>query len=89
MRKRYIEELYFYLVFALSGALTSIVSIWYPAFQIAKKLEPNNIAVSMPKLYYFMSFLFSFVMAPALIVIFMNQNAFIKAFVQSLLGDEE
>ena len=56
------EELYFYLVFALSGALTSIVSIWYPAFQVAKKLDPNNVAVSMPKLYYFMSFLFSFVL---------------------------
>ena len=83
------EELYFYLVFALSGALTSIVSIWYPAYQVAKKLDPNNVAVSMPKLYYFMSFLFSFVLAPGLIIIFMNQDAFIKAFVQSLLGDEE
>ena len=42
-----------------------------------------------PKLYYSLCFAFSFVMAPALIVIFMNQDMFIKAFVQSLLGDEE
>ena len=81
--------IYFYLVFAVSGALTSMVSIWYPAYQVAKVLDPTNIAMAMPKLYYSLCFAFSFVMAPALIVIFMNQDMFIKAFVQSLLGDEE
>jgi len=83
------EAVYFYLVFAVSGALTSMVSIWYPALQVAKTLDPTNIAVSMPKVYYSLCFAFSFVIGPALIVIFMNQDMFIKAFVQSLLGDEE
>ena len=83
------EAVYFYLVFAVSGALTSMVSIWYPAHQVAKALDPTNISVGMPKLYYSLCFAFSFVMAPALIVIFMNQDIFIKAFVQSLLGEKE
>ena len=43
------EAVYFYLVFAVSGALTSMVSIWYPAHQVAKALDPTNISVGMPK----------------------------------------
>ena len=83
------EAVYFYLVFAVSGALTSMVSIWYPAYEVAKKIDPTNISVAMPKLYYSLCFAFSFVMAPALIIMFINQDQFIKTFVQSLLGDEK
>ncbi len=83
------EALYFYIVFAVSGALTSMVSIWYPAYEVAKKIDPTNISVAMPKLYYSLCFVFSFVMAPALIIMFINQDQFIKTFVQSLLGDEK
>ena len=83
------EALYFYIVFAVSGALTSMVSIWYPAYVVAKKIDPTNISVAMPKLYYSLCFAFSFVMAPALIIIFINQDQFVKTFVQSLLGDEK
>ena len=82
------EAIYFYIVFAVSGALTSMVSIWYPAYEVAKDLEPDNIVIGMPKLYYALCFAFSFVMAPALIIIFLNQHNFIKAFVESLLGRE-
>ena len=83
------EALYFYIVFAVSGALTSMVSIWYPAYVVAKKIDPTNICVAMPKVYYSLCFAFSFVMAPALIIIFINQDQFVKTFVQSLLGDEK
>ena len=83
------EAVYFYLVFAVSGALTSMFSIWYPAYEVARDLEPDNIVIGMPKLYYALCFAFSFVLAPALIIIFLNQHNFIKAFVESLLGRED
>ena len=83
------EILYFYAVFALSGAITSMITIWYPAHEVAKLLEPTNICVIYKKLYYALCFGFSLVMAPALIIIFMNTDNFIKAFVESLLGREE
>ena len=45
------EAIYFYIVFAVSGALTSMFSIWYPAYEVAKDLEADNIVIGMPKLY--------------------------------------
>ena len=83
------EAIYFYIVFAVSGALTCMFSIWYPAYEVARDLEPDNIVIGMPKLYYALCFAFSFVLAPALIIIFLNQHNFIKAFVESLLGRED
>ena len=83
------EIIYFYAVFALSGALTSMITIWYPAHQIAKMVEPTNICVIYKKLYYALCFGFSIVMAPVLIIIFMNREQFIKTFVESLLGRED
>jgi len=83
------EIIYFYAVFALSGALTSMITIWYPAHQIAKMVEPTNICVIYKKLYYALCFGFSIVMAPVLIIIFMNSEQFIKTFVESLLGRED
>jgi len=80
------EIIYFYSVIALSGALTSMITIWYPAYEVAKMIEPTNICVIYKKLYYALCFGFSIVMAPALIIIFMNSEHFIKAFVESLLG---
>ena len=58
-------------------------------YKIRINVFSYNIAMAMPKLYYSLCFAFSLVMAPALIVVFMNQDMFIKAFVQSLLGDEK
>ena len=83
------EILYFYAMFALSGAITSMITIWYPAYEVAKMVEPTNICVIYKKLYYALCFGFSLVMAPALVIIFMNTDNFIKAFVNSLLGREE
>ena len=83
------EILYFYAMFALSGAITSMITIWYPAYEVAKMVEPTNICVIYKKLYYSLCFGFSLVMAPALIIIFMNTDNFIKAFVESLLGRED
>jgi len=83
------EIIYFYAVFALSGALTSMITIWYPAHQVAKMVEPTNICVIYKKLYYALCFGFSIVMAPVLIIIFMNSEQFIKTFVESLLGRED
>ena len=83
------EGIYFYLVIAMSGALTSMVSIWWPAYQVAREMEPSNVVVLHPTLYYALCFCFSVVAAPALIIIFLNSNHFIKAFVESLLGREK
>ena len=83
------EILYFYTMFALSGAITSMITIWYPAYEVAKMIEPTSICVIYKKLYYALCFSFSLVMAPALIIIFMNTDNFIKAFVESLLGRED
>ena len=82
------EILYFYTMFALSGAITSMITIWYPAYEVAKMVEPTNICVIYKKLYYALCFGFSLVMAPVLIIIFNNSENFIKAFVESLLGRE-
>ena len=83
------EIIYFYAIIALSGALTSMIMIWYPAHQVAKMVDPTNICVTYKKLYYALCFGFSIVMAPALIIIFMNSEDFIRAFVESLLGRED
>ena len=83
------EIIYFYAIIALSGALTSMITIWYPAHQVAKMVDPTNICVIYKKLYYALCFSFSIIMAPALIIIFMNSEHFIKAFVESLLGKED
>ena len=83
------EIIYFYAIIALSGALTSMITIWYPAHQVAKMVDPTNICVIYKKLYYALCFSFSIVMAPVLIIIFMNSEDFIKAFVESLLGRED
>jgi len=83
------EIIYFYAVFALSGALTSMITIWYPAHKVAKMIDPNNIVVVHKKFYYALCFGFSIVLAPALIIIFMNSEHFIQAFVESLLGTED
>ena len=83
------EIIYYYALFALSGALTSMITIWYPAHQVAKMVDPTNVCVIYKKLYYSLCFGFSIVMAPALIIIFMNSEDFIRAFVESLLGRED
>ena len=83
------EIIYYYALFALSGALTSMITIWYPAHQVAKMVDPTNVCVIYKKLYYALCFGFSIVMAPALVIIFMNSEDFIKAFVESLLGRED
>jgi hypothetical protein len=83
------EVLYFYGLFAVSGAITTLVTIWYPAYEIAKVMEPDNIVVENRTLYYGLCFAFSVVMAPALIIIMLNTEAFTKAFVLAVLGKEE
>ena len=83
------EILYYYALFALSGALTSMITIWYPAHQVAKMVDPTNICVIYKKLYYALCFSFSIIIAPALIIVFMNSEQFIKTFVESLLGRED
>ena len=83
------EIFYYYAIFALSGALTSMITIWYPAHQVAKMVDPTNVCVIYKKLYYSLCFSFSIIMAPALIIIFMNSEDFIRAFVESLLGRED
>ena len=80
------EILYYYAIFAISGALTTMVTIWYPAYEVAKMMEPNNMIVGHKKLYYALCFAFSIVWAPALIIAILNTEQFIKAFVESLLG---
>ncbi len=79
------EIIYFYTILAVSGALTSMVTIWYPAYEVAKMVEPTNVCVIHKKLYYALCFSFSIIMAPTLIIIFMNSEHFIKDFVESLL----
>ena len=66
-----------------------MITIWYPAYEVAKMVEPTNIFVIYKKVYYALCFGFSLVMAPALVIIFMNTDNFIKAFVNSLLWREE
>ncbi len=83
------EALYFYGVFAVSGALTTLFTVWHPAYQIAKQMEPNNIVVSHKKLYFALCFTFSVIMAPAIIIIMLNIEVFTKQFVLSLLGRDE
>ena len=82
------EIIYYYALFAFSGALTTMVTIWYPAYEVAKMMEPNNMIVLHKKLYYALCFFFSLVWAPALIIAIMNSEQFKKAFVESLLGRE-
>ena len=83
------ELLYFYGVFAVSGAITTLITIWYPAYEIAKYMEPDNIIVVNRTLYYGLCFAFSLIMAPALIIIILNTEAFTKAFVLAVLGREK
>ena len=83
------EILYYYALFAISGALTTMVTIWYPAYEVAKMVEPNNMIVVHKKLYYSLCFFFSIVWAPALIIAILHTEAFIKAFVERLLGRED
>jgi formate/nitrite transporter FocA (FNT family) len=83
------ELLYFYGLFAVSGAITTLITIWYPAYEIAKYMEPDNIVVVNRTLYYGLCFAFSLIMAPALIIIMLNTEAFTKQFVLSVLGKDE
>jgi hypothetical protein len=83
------ELLYFYGVFAVSGAITTLITIWYPAYEIAKYMDPDNIVVVNRTLYYGLCFAFSLIMAPALIIIMLNTEAFTKQFVLSVLGKDE
>jgi len=83
------ELLYFYGVFAVSGAITTLITIWYPAYEIAKYMEPDNIIVVNRTLYYGLCFAFSLIMAPTLIIIMLNTEAFTKQFVLSVLGKDE
>ena len=82
------ELLYMYGVFAISGALTTLVTVWYPAYQIAAYMEPDNLVGVHKKLYYALFFAFSIVLSPALIIIVLNTEAFTKQFVMSILGKE-
>lgn len=81
------ELLYMYGVFAISGALTTLITVWYPAYQVAKRLDPTNIVVVHKKLYYGLCFGFSLIMAPALLIIILNTEAFTKEFVLAVLGN--
>lgn len=81
------ELLYMYGVFAISGALTTLITVWYPAYQVAKRLDPTNIVVVHKKLYYGLCFSFSLIMAPALLIIILNTEAFTKEFVLAVLGN--
>jgi len=82
------ESLYFYLLFAFSGALSTMVTVWYPAFLTAKQLDPENIVCQNKGLYLFLCFAFSFIFAPALLIIILNTEEFTKAFVNSILGND-
>jgi hypothetical protein len=79
------ELLYYYAIFALSGALTTMVTIWYPAYKILQLMEPNNMVVVHKKLYFITIFMFAIVLAPALLIAILHTKQFIKAFVESLL----
>ena len=82
------ELLYLYGVFAVSGALTTLVTVFYPAYQIAKYMDPSNMVVVHRTMYYGLCFAFAVVIAPALIIIMLNTEAFTKQFVMSILGKE-
>lgn len=83
------EFLYFYMLFAFSGAFTVSITVWYPAFLVAKELDPNNVVCQNMSLYLALCFAFSVVFAPALLIIILNTEEFIKAFVNSILGRTE
>jgi len=82
------DFLYFYLLFAFSGDFTTMITVWYPAFEAAKMLDPNNIVCQKRGLYLFLCFGFSVVFAPALLIIILNTEEFTKAFVRSILGKD-
>jgi len=83
------EFLYFYLLFAFSGAFTTMITVWYPVFEAARLIDPINIVCRKRGLYLFLCFGFSLVFAPALLIIILNTEEFTKAFVLSILGRNE
>tara|TARA_B100001564_G_C20536725_1_gene622367 strand:- start:595 stop:849 length:255 start_codon:yes stop_codon:yes gene_type:complete len=83
------EFLYFYMLFAFSGAFTTMITVWYPAFMVARELDPSNIICQHRKLYMLLCFGFSVVFAPALLIIILNTDEFTKAFVNSILGRDQ
>ena len=87
MRKIYGNDILLRSICVIGGIINK-VTLWYPAYEIAKTIEPNNMVVVHKKLYYTLCFFFSLVWAPALIIAIMNSEAFIKAFVESLLDRE-
>ena len=83
------EILIAYLLFALSGAVTMMLIIFFPAIKIVAQLQPNHPIVSpfgytAGAVIMFVIFLLS---GPMMLLILARRDSFLENFIRGLLND--
>ena len=83
------EILIAYLLFALSGAVTMMLIIFFPAIRIIAQLEPNHpilhpMGYGAGAVIMFVIFLLS---GPMMLLILARRDSFLENFIRGLLND--
>ena len=83
------EILIAYLLFVLSGAVTMMLIIYFPAIKIIAQLKPNHPIVSpfgytAGAVIMFVIFLLS---GPMMLLILARRDSFLENFIRGLLND--
>ena len=83
------EILTIYLLFVLSGAVTMMLIIFFPALKIIAQLEPNHpilhpLGYGAGAVIMFVIFLLS---GPMMLIILARRDSFLENFIRGLLND--
>ena len=83
------EILTIYLLFVLSGAVTMMLIIFFPALKIIAQLEPNHpilhpLGYGAGAVIMFVIFLLS---GPMMLLILARRDSFLENFIRGLLND--
>ena len=83
------EILIAYLLFALSGAVTMMLIIFFPAIKIIAQLEPNHpilnpLGYSAGAVIMFVIFLLS---GPMMLLVLARRDSFLESFIRGLMND--
>ena len=83
------EILIAYLLFALSGAVTMMLIIYFPAIRIIAQLEPTHpilhpMGYGAGAVIMFVIFLLS---GPMMLIILARRDSFLENFIRGLLND--
>lgn len=83
------EILIAYLLFVLSGAVTMMMIIFFPAIKIIAQLEPNHpilhpLGYGAGAVIMFVIFLLS---GPMMLIILARRDSFLENFIRGLMND--